>query len=94
MKGAIVGAGLVSHVPPLVMPEAIRRLLNNGEDTTLYQGLHDLGAERLGPLSADTVVVVDTPLVHHRRAHSDFRRPPVRTVHVRRAAPGHEPDAL
>ncbi|WP_419849130.1 catechol 1,2-dioxygenase [Candidatus Poriferisocius sp.] len=58
--GSIVGAGLISHVPPLVMPEAIRRELNNGEDTTLYQGLHDLGAERLRPLGADTVVVVDT----------------------------------
>lgn len=58
--GAIVGAGLISHVPPLVMPEAIRRELNNGEDTTLYQGLHDLGAQRLRPLAADTVVVVDT----------------------------------
>ena len=58
--GAIVGAGLISHVPPLVMPEAIRRELNNGEDTTLYQGLHELGAQRLAPLAADTVVVVDT----------------------------------
>ena len=58
--GAIVGAGLISHVPPLVMPEAVRRELNNGEDTTLYQGLHELGAQRLRPLAADTVVVVDT----------------------------------
>ena len=58
--GEIVGAGLISHVPPLVMPEAIRRELNNGEDTTLYEGLHDLGAQRLAPLEADTVVVVDT----------------------------------
>ena len=48
--GEIVGAGLISHVPPLVMPEAIRRELNNGEDTTLFQGLHDLGAQRVAPL--------------------------------------------
>ena len=58
--GAIVGAALVSHVPPLVMPEAIRRELNDGEDTTLFGGLHDLGAQRLRPLAADTVVVIDT----------------------------------
>ena len=58
--GAIVGAGLISHVPPLVMPEELRRELNNGEDTTLYQGLHDLGAQRLRPLDADSIVVVDT----------------------------------
>ena len=58
--GVIVGAGLISHVPPLVMPEAIRRELNDGEDTTLFQGLHELGQQRLRPLGADTVVVVDT----------------------------------
>ncbi|WP_420617725.1 catechol 1,2-dioxygenase [Candidatus Poriferisocius sp.] len=58
--GAIVGAGLISHVPTLVLPEEIRRYLNDGEDTTLYQGLHDLGAQRLRPVGAETVVVVDT----------------------------------
>ena len=58
--GAIVGAGLISHVPPLVMPEAIRRELNDGDDTTLFRGLHELGQQRLRPLGADTVVVVDT----------------------------------
>ena len=58
--GEIVGAALVSHVPPLVLPEDIRRELNGGEDTTLFQGLHDMRAEKLGPLNADTVVVIDT----------------------------------
>ncbi|WP_420639969.1 catechol 1,2-dioxygenase [Candidatus Poriferisocius sp.] len=58
--GAIVGAALVSHVPPLVMPEAVRRELNDGRDTTLYAGLHDLAARRLRPLNPDTVVVFDT----------------------------------
>ncbi len=58
--GAIVGAALVSHVPTLVMPEAERRALNDGVDTTLHAGLHDLRAARLGPVGADTVVVVDT----------------------------------
>ena len=75
--GAIVGAGLISHVPPLVMPEAIRRELNNGDDTTLFQGLHDLGAQRLAPLEADTVVVVDThwfTTVEHIVTAHDRRR--------------------
>lgn len=58
--GEIVGAALVSHVPPLVLPEEVRRELNGGEDTSLFQGLHDLRAEKLAPLNADTVVVVDT----------------------------------
>ncbi len=58
--GEIVGAALVSHVPPLVLPEADRRELNDGDDTTLFQGLHDLRAQKLGPLQADTVVVIDS----------------------------------
>lgn len=58
--GEIVGAALVSHVPPLVLPEEIRRELNDGEDTTLFAGLHQLRAEKLGPIEADTVVVIDT----------------------------------
>lgn len=58
--GEIVGAAIVSHVPTLVLPEEIRRELNNGDDTTLFQGLHDLRTAKLAPLQADTVVVIDT----------------------------------
>ena len=58
--GKIVGAAIVSHVPPLVLPEEIRRELNNGDDTTLFAGLHQLRAEKLAPLNADTIVVIDT----------------------------------
>ena len=58
--GSIVGAAVVSHVPPLVLPEADRRALNDGTDTSLFAGLHALRAERLAPAAADTVVVVDT----------------------------------
>jgi len=58
--GQIVGAAIVSHVPPLVLPEEIRREMNDGDDTTLFQGLHDLRAQKLAPLNADTVVVIDT----------------------------------
>ncbi len=58
--GAIVGAALVSHVPPLVLPEEERRRMNQGADTTLYAGLHQLRTEKLGPIDADTVLVIDT----------------------------------
>ena len=58
--GEIVGAALVSHVPTLVLPEAVRREMNHGEDTTLFAGLHQLRTEKLAPLGADTVVVLDT----------------------------------
>ena len=58
--GEIVGAALVSHVPPLVMPETERRAMNNGDDTTLFAGLHQLAAEKLRPSNPDTVVVIDT----------------------------------
>ena len=58
--GEIVGAGLVSHVPTIVMPESERRLLNGGEDFTLCGGLDRLRAERLDELRPDTIVVFDT----------------------------------
>ncbi len=58
--GEIVGAALVSHVPTLMLPEEVRRSLNDGEDTTLFAGLHRLRTEKLAPLNADTVVVIDT----------------------------------
>ena len=38
--GEIVGAAVVSHVPPIVMPEDVRRELNNGEEISLVPGLH------------------------------------------------------
>ena len=39
MMGEVVGAGLIAHVPTIVLPEEIRRELNNGEDSTLVAGL-------------------------------------------------------
>lgn len=57
--GEIVGAALVSHVPPIVLPEADRRELNDGEDTTLVSGLHELRRSRLEGLDHDLVVVID-----------------------------------
>lgn len=58
--GEIVGAALVAHVPTIVMPEAERRELNGGPDTSLVAGLRRIRREFLDPLDPDTVVVVDT----------------------------------
>jgi 3,4-dihydroxyphenylacetate 2,3-dioxygenase len=58
--GEIVGAALVAHVPTIMMPEAERRVLNNGPDTTLVSGLRKIRAEHLDRLAPDTVVVFDT----------------------------------
>jgi aromatic ring-opening dioxygenase catalytic subunit (LigB family) len=58
--GEIVGAALVSHVPPIVWPDADRIELYGGVDTSLVAGLHRLRAECLDRLRPDTVVVFDT----------------------------------
>lgn len=58
--GEIVGAALVAHVPTIVMPEAGRRALNGGQDTTLVAGLRRIRAEHLDRLAPDTIVVFDT----------------------------------
>ncbi len=74
--GEIVGAALVSHVPPLVLPEAVRREMNDGDDTTLVAGLEQLRAEKLDAVAADTVVVLDThwfTTIEHVVASHDHR---------------------
>lgn len=58
--GEIVAAALVAHVPTIVMPEAERRALNGGPDTSLVAGLRRMRAERLDALDPDTIVVFDT----------------------------------
>jgi 3,4-dihydroxyphenylacetate 2,3-dioxygenase len=58
--GQIVGAALVSHVPPIVLPIADRLELNGGADFSLVDGLHRLRAEQLDRVRPDTIVVFDT----------------------------------
>ncbi len=58
--GEIVGAGLLAHVPTIVLPEAVRRELNNGHESTLYTGLHDLRRDVLDELAPDVVLVFDS----------------------------------
>ena len=58
--GEVVGAGLLAHVPTIMLPEHVRRELNDGEDTSLVAGLHQLRKEVFETLDYDTVVVLDS----------------------------------
>lgn len=60
MVGEVVGAGLLSHVPTIMLPESTRRELYEGKDTTLVDGLRRLRAEVFEKLDYDTVVVLDS----------------------------------
>jgi 3,4-dihydroxyphenylacetate 2,3-dioxygenase len=75
--GEIVGAGLLAHVPTIVLPEQERRDLNHGEDTTLVAGLHRLRREVFDVLDYDTVLVFDS----HWATTVEF----VVTAHARRS---------
>lgn len=58
--GEIVGAGLLSHAPTIMMPEALRYELNEGKEISLVPGLRRLRSEVLDALDADTFVIFDT----------------------------------
>lgn len=58
--GEVVGAGLLAHVPTIMLPEKVRRELNNGKDFSLVPGLKQLRAEVFETLDYDTVVVLDS----------------------------------
>jgi 3,4-dihydroxyphenylacetate 2,3-dioxygenase len=58
--GEVMGAGLLAHVPTIVLPEQVRRELNHGEDSTLPAGLRQLRREVFETPDYDTVVVLDS----------------------------------
>ncbi|HEY7401276.1 MAG TPA: catechol 1,2-dioxygenase [Actinomycetota bacterium] len=58
--GEIVGAGLVSHVPTIMLPEEVRLEINDGKEISLVPGLRRLRSEVLDRLRPDTIVVMDT----------------------------------
>lgn len=60
MTGAIVGAGLVSHAPVIMFPEAFRIEANGGRDFSLATGLARLKAEVFDAVAYDAVVVIDS----------------------------------
>ncbi len=58
--GDIVGAGLLAHVPTIVLPDELRRELNHGKESTLWTGLHDLRRDVFNDLKPDVVMVFDS----------------------------------
>lgn len=58
--GEIIGAGLVSHVPTIMLPLETRLELNEGREISLVPGLRRIRSEVLDRLQPDTIVVLDT----------------------------------
>ena len=58
--GEVVGAGLLAHVPTIMLPRAERLELNEGREISLVTGLERLRAEVFETLDYDTVVVLDS----------------------------------
>ncbi|HUB41161.1 MAG TPA: catechol 1,2-dioxygenase [Streptosporangiaceae bacterium] len=58
--GEVVAAGLLAHVPTIMLPRQDRVALNNGEEISLVPGLEKLRREVFETLEYDTVVVLDS----------------------------------
>lgn len=58
--GEIVGVGLISHAPTVMLPREVRYELNEGKEISLVPGLRRLRSEVLDALRPDTMVIFDT----------------------------------
>ncbi len=58
--GEAVGAGLLAHVPTIMLPYDVRTELNEGKEISLVTGLRRLRAEVFGASDYETVVVIDS----------------------------------
>lgn len=58
--GEVAGAGLLAHVPTIMLPYQERLDLNEGKEISLVPGLERLRAEVFETLDYDTVVVLDS----------------------------------
>ena len=58
--GEVVAAGLLAHVPTIMLPYADRLALNDGKEISLVPGLERLRQEVFETLDYDTVVVIDS----------------------------------
>src|SRR6476660_3524155 len=58
--GNVAGAGLLAHVPTIMLPRAERLELNEGKEISLVPGLERLRREVFDVLDYDTVVVLDS----------------------------------
>lgn len=74
--GQIVGAGLLSHAPVVMFPEAMRVQANGGSDFTLATGLQRLKREVVDVVDHDAVLVLDS----HWFTTTEF----IVTAHARR----------
>jgi 3,4-dihydroxyphenylacetate 2,3-dioxygenase len=58
--GEVVGAGLLAHVPTIMLPYGERLILNEGKEISLVPGLKRLRAEVFETSDYDTVIVLDS----------------------------------
>ncbi len=58
--GEIVGAGLVSHAPTIMMNKEQRYALNDGKEISLVPGLKEIKQKVFDSLQPDVVIVLDT----------------------------------
>ena len=58
--GVIIAAGLVSHVPTIMLPKDVRYEIYEGKDTSLIAGFNRIRSERLDALKPDSIIVFDT----------------------------------
>ncbi len=58
--GEFVAAGLLSHVPTIMLPEATRYELNDGKELSLVTSLQQLRKDVFETLDYDTVIVLDS----------------------------------
>lgn len=58
--GEVVGAGMLAHVPTIMLPEAVRKDLNEGKELSLVPGLRKLRKDVFETLDYDTVIVLDS----------------------------------
>jgi len=58
--GEVVAAGLLAHVPTIMLPREERVALNDGEEISLVPGLERLRRDVFETLDYDTVVVLDS----------------------------------
>lgn len=57
--GEIVAAVLAGHVPTVMLPEPVRKMIGGGTDTSLVGGFYQM-REELERAGADTLVIFDT----------------------------------
>jgi len=58
--GEVLAVSLTSHAPTIMMPRDLRFELNEGKEISLVPGLERMREEKLAPLDADTIIILDT----------------------------------